>query len=65
MIILDKLTFFVNNIRDIFTRPILQIGALMSYKEVRKKLIRQSYITDCFFILSLFQKKILKEEEEK
>ena len=53
MIILDKLTFFVNNIRDIFTRPILQIGALMSYKEVRKKLIRQSYITDFFYSVSV------------
>ena len=53
MIILDKLTFFVNNIRDIFTRPILQIGALMSYKEVRKKLIRQSYITDIFYSVSV------------
>ena len=36
-IILDKLSFSLSvTLRDIFTWPILQIGALTSYKEVRK-----------------------------
>ena len=53
MIILDKLTFFVYNIRDIFNWPILQIGTLKSYKEVRTILFHK--VTNVYHGLQFFR----------